>query len=382
MQGAIDGVRSVHPAFSRYLVPDRALADFFTREQRRLAITATSRDRRYIAQSLPIFFDLANATTDAPGTAGAGTTGGQPGQVQPDGSIIAAPAMTGSAVTVQPGTVLVADTTAAAATATTLTGLGVTWTTNAYTNYAVLIVFGTGAGTSPRMILSNTPSVLTVSAAWDITPDTTSVFRIVQAVNTLDATAGAVTDLPSVVATRGYLVKLSATGVPTIDYTAPLVAHVTRGVPLPPFLAVLSGTVRYTSAVAQTDYGAVPLTLVHPNVRYAPTNRPSAYLDGQTLVLCGSRAEWLYVESIELSYVPIPPALSARTDLFLLPDPALAVLIARGAVFAASRIAGIPNVPQPPADLLATEATLAESAYLSSVSMTPRTRVARVRPGW
>lgn len=384
LQRAIDGVRSVHPAFSRYLVPDKSLADFFTREQQQLVTAAIERDRTYLAQSLPILFDLGNASIDAPGTAGAGTAGGLPGLATTSGTLAVSEATVGSAVSVAQGTILVADTAVTAATATTLTGLGVVWTTNAYAGYAVVIVAGKGANTSPRTIASNTASAVTVSS-WEVTPDTTSVFRIVQPVPTLTAALGVVTDLPSVVPSRGYLVKLNAQGVPTIDYTAPLVAHVSAGVPLPPFLAILSGTVRgnaVSGSVAQTDYNATSLTLIHPDARYNPPKRPAAYVQGQALFLVGNRSEWEYTESIDLLYTPVPPVFAARSDLFLLPDAAFPALVARGAAFAASRIAGLPSVPQPPMAMLTAEATAAVAAFLATVSLTPRTRLSRVRPRW
>lgn len=379
IEAFIAQVRSVHPAFSRYMVPDQALADFATREQRRLMSLALLRDRSYLAQSLPILFDLMNADLDAPGVAGAGTEGGVPG-VLDQGIAYVGQNTTGSAVTVSDGTVYVDDTAVASATSTTLTASAVSWTVNAYVSAIVRIVGGTGANTSPRTITANTSSALTVSAAWEVTPDSTSVFRIVQPVQTLDGTTGAVTDLPAVTQQTGYLVKLDANGTPYIDYTAPLVGHVSRGVPLPPFFAVLGGTVRFRDADAQSDYGAVPFTLVAEAARYNAARWPAGFLRGSSLHLIGQRADWQPVESIDLTYVPVPPAFTSRTDLFLLPDTALPCLAATGAVFAASRIAGIDGVPQPPLSQLAADAQRAEDAFLTTISLSKRSRVGRVRP--
>lgn len=386
VQQAIDQVRSVHPAFSRYMVPDKALADFFTREQQRLMTLAVSRDRSYLSQSLSILFDLSNADADAPGTAGAGTAGGVP--VVPAGSTYTpSQTTTGSAVGVSDGALLVNDTSVVSATATTLTGLGASWTTDAYAGKIVRIVAGKGANTSPRTIASNTATTLTVTQAWEVTPDATSTFHIAPAVTTADGTLGAVTDLPSVSTNRGFLVKLNAQGVAYLDYAAPLVGHVSRGIPLPSYHSVLGGTVRWSAsagatwATAQSDYGAMPLMLVSKSMRYSAPRRPAAYLDGQKLFLVGQRIEWQAAESIELFYTPVPPSFTARTDLFLLPDHALHVLVAKGAVFAASRITGVPNVPQPPSDLLVAEAAEAEAGFLATISLTKRSRIGRVRPG-
>lgn len=385
VQAAIDMVRSRHPAFSRYMVPDRALADFFTTEQQRLMSLALMRDRSYLAQSLSIAFDLQRADLDAPGTAGAGTTGGVPGVA--GSPLQAVQATTGAAAVVTPGTVFVSDTSITASSATTLTGFAVAWTVNAYTNQLARIVAGKGAGSAPRTIASNTATILTVSAPWEVTPDTTSVFQVVAPVQTLDGTMAAVTDLPAVNTNRGYLVKLNAQGVPYLDYTTSLVSHVSRGVPLPSYHSVLGGTVRYLAsagagwATPQADYGATPLTLVSEAMRYAPPRRPAAYVRGSQLYLIGARSEWDGVESIDLTYVPVPPSFTARTDLFLLPDTAMPCLAARGALFAASRITGIEGVPQPPADILAKEAADAEASFLMTISLTKRARFGRVRPG-
>lgn len=381
VQDAIDMVRSVHPAFSRFMVPDKALADFFTREQRRLISLALLRDRSYLTQSLPILFDLLNADLDAVGTAGAGTDGGVPAESDGNGGYQAVQESTGSAVTVTDGTVSVSNTAVTSATATTLTGLAVSWTVNAYAGKIVRIVAGTGAGQSPRSVSSNTADTLTVSDDWETTPDTTSVFQVVQPVATLDETTGVVTDLPATSVARGFLVKLNASGTPYLDYTAPVVGHVSRGIPLPPFHAILGGTVRYVGADSQSDYAAETLWLVSEASRYNAARWPAAYLRGSQLHLIGQRADWQPVESIELSYVPVPPAFTARTDLFLLPDTALPCVAAKGAVFAASRISGIADVPQPPLAQLVADAAEAEAAYLTTISLSKRARIGRVRPG-
>lgn len=62
-------------------------------------------------------------------------------------------------------------------TTTTLNNTGKNWTVNQWTNFQVQIISGTGAG-QVRTISSNTATALTVSAAWTITPDATSVYGI------------------------------------------------------------------------------------------------------------------------------------------------------------------------------------------------------------
>lgn len=60
---------------------------------------------------------------------------------------------------------------------TTLNDTGKTWPTNGFTNYQVRITAGTGIG-QIRTISSNTGTALTVSVAWTVIPDATSVYRV------------------------------------------------------------------------------------------------------------------------------------------------------------------------------------------------------------
>lgn len=67
--------------------------------------------------------------------------------------------------------------TATGATATTLVNSTKTWAVNQWANSQVKITAGTGAG-QIRTIASNTATALTVSAAWTITPDSTSQYKV------------------------------------------------------------------------------------------------------------------------------------------------------------------------------------------------------------
>lgn len=67
--------------------------------------------------------------------------------------------------------------TATAGSSTTLTNSAKSWSTNMWANYQVRITAGTGKG-QIRVISSNTGTVLTVSTAWTVTPDATSVYSI------------------------------------------------------------------------------------------------------------------------------------------------------------------------------------------------------------
>jgi hypothetical protein len=67
--------------------------------------------------------------------------------------------------------------TATAGTSTTLTDSTKTFTTNQFQNFVLFIAGGTGAG-QKRTIASNTATVLTVTEAFTVTPDTTSTYTI------------------------------------------------------------------------------------------------------------------------------------------------------------------------------------------------------------
>lgn len=67
--------------------------------------------------------------------------------------------------------------TATAGAGTTLTCGSKAWPTNAWSNFEVRILSGTGAG-QIRTVASNTGTVLTVSVAWTTNPDATSVFGL------------------------------------------------------------------------------------------------------------------------------------------------------------------------------------------------------------
>jgi hypothetical protein len=66
---------------------------------------------------------------------------------------------------------------ATAATATTISDSSRSWTANQWTNFAVRILSGTGAG-QLRTIVSNTDTMLRLNSGWNILPDTSSIYVI------------------------------------------------------------------------------------------------------------------------------------------------------------------------------------------------------------
>lgn len=67
--------------------------------------------------------------------------------------------------------------TATAGAASTLTNGAKAWSTNMWSNYQVRITAGTGKG-QIRVIASNTGTTLTVSSAWTVVPDATTIYSI------------------------------------------------------------------------------------------------------------------------------------------------------------------------------------------------------------
>lgn len=75
------------------------------------------------------------------------------------------------------GNGFVNGTAVAGSTSTTL-NTGKTWLLNQWANYQARIISGTGAGQIRSIASNTTGGVLTVSSAWTVTPDATSVYRI------------------------------------------------------------------------------------------------------------------------------------------------------------------------------------------------------------
>jgi hypothetical protein len=100
------------------------------------------------------------------------TITGLPATWATDGKMIATPSFgdDGDDVNFATGT-------ATSGTSTTLVNTPKTWAVNQWNNFQVRIASGTGAG-QIRTIASNTANTLTVSAAWTINPDATSVYHI------------------------------------------------------------------------------------------------------------------------------------------------------------------------------------------------------------
>ena len=371
LSDVIQGVRGRHPAFSRPLVPDAAIARFLTGYQRELVSKAIVRDRAFLAQQMSVAFAVDSA--NAVGTMGAGTTGGMPVDADEGAtSIIQAPMGTASELDVdQDEVTLVSAFAVASATSTTVTKTAAGWTTNAYANKWAKVTAGTGQG-QIRQISSNTATVLTVSEAFTTTLDTTSMVEVVTATAEATQTFGVVASEPWSVERKAYLVKLSAQGVPYLELDSPVTARYDVGIPLPPMHYLIGGDVRF---LAPEDKGE--LNIIGWGERLNTYKPYCASVLGHTLYLTGTASDWSDVTSLDLRYVPIPPALTATSDYFLLPDSAYQAMVDAAAYHAAIRVNGAEGVPMAVVTLMAQNKAESERAFLREVGMGRRAGVIR-----
>lgn len=381
LQDIITAARDRHPAFHKTRVPNAVIGRYLGDYQNELIGRCVERDKQFLAQKAVVVLSLNGAS--APGSVGAGAGDGLPGNVAPDGSFSAVPALSGSLVealttAAEGASVRVTERPATSATANDLTCNSVARVVNGDVGKVLVITEGKGIA-QRRSVISNTATQWVISTGtdgrqWDTIPDATSLIMLVDPKYSSSLGVDVVTDLPSVLQQRGYLVRLDAQGVPYIDWTKPLVANVENGVALPTMLALLGGTVHYV------DGDRMPLTIATQGRRFRPTAFPAVYTVGQTLFCCGERADWQDIVSLELDYVPIAPAFTLLTDLFLIADAARPALVAKAAAFMAVRVAGMPDVVIDAAPHLADGEKL-EQWYLGSLRLTRRARTILFREG-
>jgi hypothetical protein len=125
-----------------------------------------------------------------------------------------------------------------------------------------------------------------------------------------------------------------------------------------------------------------PLEIVPWAHRYDPGKFPAAWIHGDHLYLRGEATDWVAWGSIVLSYTPIAPDITAVTDTFLLPDTALACLVAATAAYLGTRGAADPGLPKIPLEALKIEAAQAEEDFLNDVFLRRGAQTIRTREVW
>ncbi|MBA3645296.1 MAG: hypothetical protein H0W63_03890 [Gemmatimonadaceae bacterium] len=372
----VDAVRDAHPAFSPQNVPDKPLLRHLSDYQQVLAALAFKNNQEFNTQRLIVFFDVDDA--NAPGTVGAGMTGGFPAVIAEDGTFEIADSEAGLAVelALDSAIVLAGPIVATSASATTLFRFAAGYAVNAYANKLVVITAGRGVD-QVRVILSNTADTLTVGD-WTangngVIPDDSSVFKIVEPVAALtEGRAAVVTGMIPVEDSVGYLVRLTDAGVPYIDFAKPLVATFEAGIPLPATHRIIGGTVSYKTGAARER--SRDLYLGTFSTRHYTPGRPAAYVMGDELFLCGDENEYEGAESIDIRFVPIPLAFASFSDYILLPT-AKQALVASGARFAARRVEGLGEKID--TGSFTSELNAQQEIFLSAIL--PRTRSFTVR---
>ncbi len=381
LEQVITAARDRHPAFHRTRVPNAVLARFLSDFQNEVIGKGAERDKQFLQQKAAVV--LSTGGTTAPGEVGAGVGDGLPGSVDPATGFFSAIEETAGSL-IEPlltpaegATVAVADHPVTSATATSLTCTAVARTLNQDAGKLLVIVSGTGKDQRREVQSNNTATTWVISNGsdgrqWDTIPDSTSIFQVIDPAYTSSLGLGVATDLPNISQRTGYLVKLSAAGLPYIDWTAPLIADVADGLAMPNAIAIVGGTVRYS------DEDEEPLNFVSQGRRYCPPAWPAVYTVGPNLFFCGRVADWEDAASLELDYVPIAPAFTALTDYFLLPDAARPLLVAQAAAFMAGRVADEVGLDPTRLELAAADAL---QHFLMTIRLTRRARRVVIREG-
>jgi len=320
----ISAARFAHPAFDRALAPTSVCAQLLSEGQRRLMLLAHQRNPSYGVQrwTIRLLPDQNIAQV------GAGLDFGAP-IVTGSTSLSAESRNVGSAVTVDADvSTYVPPRAVVSATLGTLTDTTQSWTVDRFIAERVRIVFGTGAG-QLRSIASNTADTLTLTEDWAVLPDATSVYTVEQNLSEVGGEFGVqLAEFPALVERQGFLVKLDAAGSPYIDLATPITVTGFVGIPMPPASFVDHGIVRFLDSAQVPDH-VEPFILTNLSQQKAlPAAYCGAVVNG-SLQLFGPIQRWWQVVSIELPYLPIPPAVQAENDLLTLREDATEALVAQ-----------------------------------------------------
>lgn len=352
LQQIITAARDADSAFAKQRVPDAVFARYLSRYQRQLVGRAHEIRPGIVSSQISIVMSPAGLAIESPlGTIGAASPAGLPvvpmaNQV-PGGNPLTqvTEQVVGNTVELDltDAPVLWPKTVVASATTTTITVANVNWPVNQWVGQLLVITDGTDVF-DRRYIASNTATTVTVSAPFAATPDTTSLFMVVQPMPVVTQETGAAIALPALGQRYSYLVKYDANGNPYLDLTNPLIGYFEQGIPLPPHKALLDGVIYFNTNV--NPYDVMPLSIVDRANRTNAWGNYCAWTDNTNLYLIGRQADWESVASIDLRYVPEPIDLAALTDPFVLPDSCEATLVAAAAAYAAERVYNAPDTPE------------------------------------
>lgn len=362
----IDRVRDEYPDATEQVLIEPSLARHLSAYQRELQQQAVLLRPDHKAQQASIIFDPAGE--NEPTRVGRGSTGGLPVVAGTDGNYLVVRGQSGNLIEydLDSAARIVEPRPVYAASPNWLNTEGVLWVEEALVDRLVRIVSGKGANTTPRLISYNNNNEIVVSQDWEIEPDETSMFEVLEAPPEVTAAFGVATSTDPTKERVGYLVREDASGLPYIDHTRPLRATFSTGIPLPPHLKVLGGTVRYAPQGGQATR-SIPLALAAYNGRAQDMGLPTAYVLNTELYLAEHGRHWQQATSIDLRYTPIPPAVFFNDDAFLLDD-AEAPLVARAVLWTHRRAKALGITSADVEDARA-EFSDKETKYLASLSL-------------
>jgi hypothetical protein len=376
----LTAARDKDSALTRTRAPDAVLARDLTGYQRRLISQAADLDSNFVAQQCSIIF--AASTANVPTALAAGSQGGGPADASQPARIALTYQDSGPAIEVDVNSnPLIADALVTSATTIAVTVSGANWQVNRFVNQWLWCVAGPAAG-QLRQILSNTIDTLVISTGTDlrqfaVVPGPTDLIRVVAA--NVDAAGGStvLTEITPTQSKYGFLVSLDANGRPYINPTIPLVATFDRGIFVPPYERIIGGTVRLNSGLVQDD-----ITIRPYRMRYQWGPSYTVWIESGQVFLAGAASDWRDVASIDLRYVPIPPAFQALTDYFLLDDDCYDVMSYRAAYVAGQRVKKLADVGSIDVMYLKEEWQAAEQNFLSSVGAHNRAFPTFVKDSW
>lgn len=298
------------PHFSDRLVPEPSEWRFYTDACQQAMALSWRKDAHFLEQRAVIH--LASSTANAVGTAGAG----QGGFGLTLDQAVDFGGVTGVAQAVDLTYPLDTPRVVASATAGTISVAGTPWTVNQWVGKVAVILAGTGATPTGRaVVLSNTTSTLTLQTNLGTIPNATSVLGLFAAQTVADGTQGVVTDLARTRQTVGYATKLNAQGSAYLDLTTPLIATIGQAVPVPMMGAILG-----VQAWRPNGRQPVPIDMGAPDLRGQSIVGPAWTKTALGLFLLGESEVWAEFQNLEVFYQPIHPAITAWTDVLLLPD--------------------------------------------------------------
>lgn len=316
--------RFEHPAFQRTVAPVSVCANLLNRVQRELVMRAYQLNQWYLTSTYAVALlpgqDIAQL--------GAGEDQGAP-LVEGTTTLARSSTDAGSLAEVaSTAQILVSERKVSGAGSNSLIDSTAVMAVDAYVADVLVITAGPGVG-QVREILSNTVDSFTITEAWEVNPTEESLYEVRFPGYAVDGSLGVQLGFSPPEGTRqGWLVKIGTDGMPYLDLAQPVQVQVSAGIPIPPnYQLNPSGVVRL-ARTPKGDGQQYPFRLINPVDALQPGGGFRGYVRGGRLFLAAPFVQWRDVSSIEVTYCPIPPAVTRAGDALLLPEDAEEALVA------------------------------------------------------